>query len=151
MPVTSDLVGRRYPTTAPYEVCREKIREFAAAIGDPHPAYRDAGAARALGHPDVIAPPTFVFAVVHRAMAEVRGDPAIGLDIDRVVHSDQRLEFHRPVRAGDRLTVTVHIEAARRLAGNGIVSTRSEVTTESGEPVVTAHMTLISRAPENTD
>ncbi|MFB7241718.1 hypothetical protein CW362_00650 [Streptomyces populi] len=151
MPVTSDLVGRSYPTTEPYEVCREKIREFAAAVGDPHPAYRDVAAARALGHPDVIAPPTFVFAVVHRAMAEVRGDPAIGLDIDRVVHSDQRLEFHRPVRAGDRLTVTVHIDAARSLAGSGILSTRSEVATESGEPVVTAHMTLISRAPQNTD
>ncbi len=151
MPVTSDLVGRRYPTAPPYEVSREKIREFAASIGDPHPAYRDVQAARALGHPDVIAPPTFVFLVVHRAMAEVRGDPAIGLDLDRVVHSDQRLEFHRPVRAGDRLSVTVHIDAARQLAGNGIISTRSEVTTDEGEPVVTAHMTLVSRAPATTD
>jgi acyl dehydratase len=151
MPVTPELVGRRYPATEPYEVCREKIKEFAAAIGDPHPAYRDAGAAQALGHPDVIAPPTFVFAVIHRAMAEVRTDPTIGLNIDRVVHSDQRLEFHRPVGAGDRLTVTVHIESARSVAGNEILSTRSEVVAEDGEPVVTAHMTLISRAPENTD
>lgn len=151
MPVTSDLAGRRYPVTTPYEVCREKIREFADAVGDPHPAYRNIDAARALGHPDVIAPPAFVFSVVHRAMGEVRDDPLIGLDMDRVVHSEQHLAFRRPVRSGDRLTVTVQINAARRLAGSDVLSTRSEVATEAGELVATAFMTLISRAPEKTN
>ena len=58
MALDPSFVGRSYPPTRPYEVGREKIREFAAAIGDANPAYTDPAAARALGHPDVIAPPT---------------------------------------------------------------------------------------------
>jgi len=50
------FIGRTYPPASPYEVGAEKIREFADAIGDPNPVYRDADAARAAGHPDVIAP-----------------------------------------------------------------------------------------------
>ena len=59
MALDRELVGRSYPPSAVYEVGRAKIAEFAAAIGDPSPLYRDAEAARAAGHPDVIAPPTF--------------------------------------------------------------------------------------------
>ena len=59
MPLDPSFVGRTYPPTEPYQVGREKIREFAAAIGDANPAYPDPEAARALGHPDVVAPPTF--------------------------------------------------------------------------------------------
>ncbi len=51
MALDQSFVGRSYPATAPYEVGREKIREFAEAIGDAAPAYTDAEAARALGHP----------------------------------------------------------------------------------------------------
>ena len=43
MPLDQSFVGRIYPPTAPYEVGREKIREFADAIGDDNPVYRDRG------------------------------------------------------------------------------------------------------------
>ena len=56
MPLDQSFVGRVYPPTAPYQVGREKIREFAHAIGDPNPAYRDPAAARALGYADVDRP-----------------------------------------------------------------------------------------------
>ena len=52
MALDHSYVGRKYPPTAPYQVGREKIREFAAAIGATDPAYHDPAAARALGHPD---------------------------------------------------------------------------------------------------
>jgi acyl dehydratase len=45
MALDQSFVGRTYPPTAPYEVGREKIREFAEAINDPNPAYRDREAA----------------------------------------------------------------------------------------------------------
>ena len=57
------LVGRSYPPSAVYEVGRAKIAEFAAAIGADDPVHRDPAAARAAGHPDVIAPPTFAIVV----------------------------------------------------------------------------------------
>ena len=59
MALNRDFVGRSYPSSSPYEVSRVKIKEFAAAIGDSNPIYRDRDAARAAGHPDVVAPPTF--------------------------------------------------------------------------------------------
>ncbi|NEE45866.1 MaoC family dehydratase, partial [Streptomyces sp. SID8455] len=142
------FVGRTYPPTPAYEVGREKIREFAEAVGDSHPAYVDVEAARALGHPDVIAPPTFVFSITYRAAGEVVQDPQLGLDYSRVVHGDQKFSYVRPVRAGDRLTVTSTIEAIKSLAGNDIVDIRGDVHDEAGELVVTALTKLVARAAE---
>ncbi len=145
MALNAAFVGRTYPPTEPYEVGREKIREFADALGDPNPAYRDAAAARALGHPDVIAPPTFPIVVTSRAGHQVIMDPELGVDYSRVVHGEQRFVAHRPVRAGDRLQVVVTVENIRSAAGNDIVSTRGDVSTVDGEPVVTAYSTIVVR------
>ncbi|MFJ2150202.1 MaoC family dehydratase N-terminal domain-containing protein [Streptomyces microflavus] len=148
MALDQSFVGRTYPPTPAYEVGREKIREFAEAVGDGHPAYVDVEAARALGHPDVIAPPTFVFSITYRAAGEVVQDPQLGLDYSRVVHGDQKFSYVRPVRAGDRLTVTSTIEAIKSLAGNDIVDIRGDVHDEAGELVVTALTKLVARAAE---
>ncbi|MEV8477373.1 MaoC family dehydratase N-terminal domain-containing protein [Streptomyces sp. NPDC051173] len=148
MALDQSFVGRTYPATEPYEVGREKIREFAEAIGDANPVYTDPEAAKALGHPDVIAPPTFVFAITFRAAGQVVQDPQLGLDYDRVVHGDQKFAYTRPVRAGDRLTVTSKIETIKSMAGNDLVTVRGDVHDESGEHVVTAHTMLVARAAE---
>ena len=146
MALDQSFVGRTYPPTAPYEVGREKIREFAEAVGDANPVYTDAEAAKALGHPDVIAPPTFVFAITFKAAGQVVQDPQLGLDYSRVVHGDQKFAYRRPVRAGDRLTVTSTIEAIKTLAGHDILDIRGEVHDQTGEHVVTAWTKLVARA-----
>ncbi|MET9531537.1 MULTISPECIES: MaoC family dehydratase N-terminal domain-containing protein [unclassified Streptomyces] len=146
MALDQSFVGRTYPPSEPYEVGREKIREFAEAVGDANPAYTDADAAKALGHADVIAPPTFVFSITFKAADVVVQDPQLGLDYTRVVHGDQKFVYRRPVRAGDRLTVTSTIEAIKSLAGNDIIDIRGEVHDESGEHVVTAWTKLVARA-----
>ncbi|HEY3502526.1 MAG TPA: MaoC family dehydratase N-terminal domain-containing protein [Actinocatenispora sp.] len=148
MPLDSSFVGRSYPPTEPYEVGREKIREFAAALGDDNPAYRDPAAARALGHPDVIAPPTFPIVLTLPASEQLINDPELGLDFSRVVHGDQRFSHHRPVRAGDRLSCAVTVEKIRSMAGNDMITTRTELTDEAGEPVATAWSTLVVRGSE---
>ncbi|GAA4784190.1 MaoC family dehydratase N-terminal domain-containing protein [Streptomyces ziwulingensis] len=148
MALDQSFVGRNYPPTAPYEVGREKIREFAEAVGDANPAYVDRAAARKLGHPDVIAPPTFVFAITFKAAGEVIHDPELGLDYSRVVHGDQRFAYTRPVCAGDRLTVTSTIENIKSMAGNDIIDVRGEVHDEAGDHVVTAWTKLVSRAAQ---
>ena len=139
------LVGRTYPPTAPYEVGREKIREFADAINDPNPAYRDAAAARALGHPDVIAPPTFAITLTIPAGHQAVMDPAVGIDYSRVVHGEQKFVHARPVRAGDVLVVEVVIADVRAAAGNDIVTTEARVRTVDGELVVTGISTIVAR------
>jgi acyl dehydratase len=145
MALDQSFVGRTYPPTEPYEVGREKVREFADAIGDPNPAYRDRAAAEKLGYADVIAPPTFPVVLSMRASAQVVGDPELGLDYSRVVHGEQRFVYTRPVRAGDRLTVAVTVENIRSAGGNDILTTRGEVSTVDGEPVVTTYSTLVAR------
>ncbi|MEW2137118.1 MaoC family dehydratase N-terminal domain-containing protein [Streptomyces sp. NPDC005409] len=148
MALDQSFVGRSYPPTEPYEVGREKIREFAVAVGDANPVYTDAEAAKSYGYSDVIAPPTFVFAITFKAAGQVIEDPQLGLDYSRVVHGDQKFTYSRPVRSGDRLSVTSTIEAVKSLAGNDIIDIRGEVHDETGEHVVTAWTKLVSRAPE---
>ena len=148
MALDQSFVGRSYPPTEPYEVGREKIREFAVAVGDANPVYTDPEAARALGHPDVIAPPTFVFAITFAAAGQVVADPQLGLDYSRVVHGDQKFAYTRPVRAGDRLSVTSTIEAVKTMAGNDILDVRGEVHDEAGEHVVTAWTKLVARGAD---
>jgi acyl dehydratase len=148
MALDQSFVGRSYPPTPAYEVGREKIREFAEAIGDPNPAYTDPEAAKALGYPDVIAPPTFAFAITYKAAGVVLADPELGIDYSRVVHGDQKFASTRPVRAGDRLTVTSTIASVKSLAGNDILEVRGEVHDESGEHVVTAWTKLVARAAD---
>ncbi|WP_432746472.1 MaoC family dehydratase N-terminal domain-containing protein [Streptomyces sp. JH002] len=151
MALDQSFAGRTYPPTEPYEVGREKIREFAVAIGDENPAYTDPAAARALGHPDVIAPPTFVFAISFAAAQAVIHDPKLGLDYTRVVHGDQKFRYSRPVVAGDVLTVTSVIDSVKSMAGNDILDVRGDVHDAAGEHVVTAYTKLVSRAPEKPE
>ena len=148
MPLDPSYAGRTYPPTPPYEVGREKIRQFADAIGDPDPAYRDPAAARALGHPDVVAPPTFAVIVAFRGLDTIVADPELGLDYSRVVHGDQRFAYVRPVHAGDRLTATAVVETVRSVAGNDLLGVRCDLDTVEGERVGSAWSTLVARAPE---
>ena len=148
MAVNPDYVGRTFPPGPAYLVGREKIREFATAIGDLNPAFHDVDAARALGYPDLVAPPTFPVVMAMKAATAAVQDPGLGLDYTRVVHGEQRFAYSRPVVAGDELIVTVTIEAVRTMAGNDMVTTRGDVTTLAGDHVVSATTLLISRGIE---
>jgi acyl dehydratase len=121
------------------------IRQFAEAIGATDPAYLDPEAARALGHPDVIAPPTFPIALAGSGTRSMIDDPGLGLDFGRVVHGDQRFRYTRPVYAGDRLICTTTIEEIAVRVGNEFLTVRTDVVTEDGEPVVTAWQKLVVR------
>ena len=147
MAINVDLVGKAYPPQH-YEVAREKIREFASAIGDSNQAYHSMDAARSLGHPDIVAPPTFGVVVTRGPQISVIDDPQLGLDFSRVVHGDQKFKYDRPLFAGDELTVTAHIDSARTMAGNDILTIRSEAVDAGGASVFTAWSTLVARAVE---
>lgn len=145
MPLDQSFIGRTYPPTRPYEVGREKIREFADAIGDDSAQYRDPEAAKAAGHPDVIAPPTFAIVLAMSSQDAIVGDPQLGLDYSRVVHGQQDFTHHRPVRAGDVLVAEVHVDDIKARAGNDFLTVRTEITTVDGERVCTATSMLVAR------
>jgi acyl dehydratase len=145
MPLDPSYAGRSYPPTDPYQVGREKIREFARAIGADDSAYHDPAAARALGHPDVVAPPTFPMVITAATLRQLVDDPGLGLDFSRVVHADQRFAYTRPVVAGDELVCVNRIEEITSRGGHDFLSTRTDVTTPAGAPVVTAWSRLVVR------
>lgn len=138
-------VGKRYRSAEPYAVSREKIREFAEALNDPNPAYRDAAAAQALGHRDVVAPPTFAMVIQAPTVDKLFNDPELAIEYSRVVHGEQRFEFSRPVQAGDLLDTLVTIEDVRSIGGNDMITYRSDITTAAGEPVLVARSLLVVR------
>jgi acyl dehydratase len=145
MPLDQSFVGRSWPATPPYLVGREKIREFAAAIGATDAEYHDPEAARAAGYPDVVAPPTFPVVVTMAASRQIIADPALGLDYSRVVHGDQKFAYTRPVVAGDSLVCVNTVDEVTSRGGHDFLTTRTEVTTEAGEPVVTVWSKLVQR------
>ncbi|MGN9841408.1 MaoC family dehydratase N-terminal domain-containing protein [Nonomuraea sp. H19] len=145
MALNRDFVGRTYPPGAPYEVSRVKIKEFAAAIGDSNPVYRDKEAAQAAGYPDVIAPPTFPIVFGLESGGEALLDPELGLNFAMVVHGEQRFEYVRPIYAGDELISTATITDIRTAGRNELLTVRNDVTTVAGEPVCVTYNTIVER------
>lgn len=127
-----DFQGREYPATAPYSVGREKIREFAVAVGATDPAHHDLVAARGLGYPDLVAPPTFAVVIAQRAEAQYVSDPDAAIDFSRVVHAEEKFTHHRPIVAGDELVAVVHVDRIAARGPMSMVTTRCEIYAAEG-------------------
>jgi acyl dehydratase len=145
MPLNRAFIGREYSFDTPFEVGRELIRHFASAIGDANPISHDVEAAKAAGHPDLVAPPTFLTTLNFRRPSSPVLDPGLGLDYSLVVHGEQKFVLHRPVYAGDALVGKTKVTDIRDIGRNEALITETNVYTEGGELVATATMTTISR------
>ena len=143
-----ELQGRSFPPTSPYLVGREKVREFARAVLATNPINLDVDAARAAGHADLVAPPTFPVVVQERTLAQLLAEPDAGIDFTRVVHGDQRFSFTRPVVVGDELTATLTVTSVKSLGAHSMVTAESVIVDSAGEHVVTAVSTLVVRGDE---
>jgi acyl dehydratase len=143
MALNRDFIGRAFPSPEPYEITRLKIKEFADAIGDLNPVYRDQDAAKAAGHPDVLAPPTFP--IVFSLGGDALDDPELGLNWAMVVHGEQRFEYRRPLRAGDVVITESTIADVRSIGRNERLEIQTVITTVEGEHVCTAHNVVIER------
>jgi acyl dehydratase len=142
-----ELIGRETkPTTA--EVKAEEIAAFARAIGDLNPAYVGAGTEAPGVAEAVVAPPTYPIRIGAAA-----GDPELFLALDlnyaSLLHAGQEFEWFRPLRAGERLTLTGRVADAYEKQGrSGIldfVVMEQTAKDEAGETVYVARTTLLSR------
>jgi len=147
--LSPDFVGRVYPGTGTHEINASSIAAFARAINDQTPAYFDIESARALGHANVIAPPTFLITIALSESEAATRDPELGLDWSRVVHGDQRFTLHRAVVAGDVLSCTTTMENIKSMAGNDFVTTRCDFFDVQASLVATAWSMLVVRGPES--
>jgi len=139
-------VGRALPATAPYQVGREKIREFALAIGEGASVCHDVEAARKAGHPDIVAPPTFAVTFTMPAIEAFLRDPGFGWDYSRMVHGDQSIVLHRPIHGGDELVTTIHVEELTTRGGSHMLTLRCEVVDVDSAPVATTRLLLVTQA-----
>jgi acyl dehydratase len=146
--INPDYVGRTFPASAPYEISRVKLAEFADAIGDRNPVYLDRAAAIEAGFPDVIAPPTFPIVITLASGAQALSDPGLNLNYAMVVHGEQRFSYERPLHAGDVVTAQVTISDIKTLGRNSMLSTTTRISTVDGEHVCTAYAMLVERGAE---
>lgn len=139
--------GRTYPPSGPYAVSAAEIAAFADAVGSDDPLHRDAEVARAAGHADVIAPPTFAVTLAQKCDRAYIVDPEAGIDYSRVVHGEQRFIHHRPITAGDEIVGELTVDSIRLAGGHAMITTRTELTVGS-EPVCSSTSTIVVRGGE---
>jgi acyl dehydratase len=137
-------VGKPYPPVT-YAVGREKIREYAAAVGETNPLYLDLEAARAAGHADLVAPPMFAVVYSVGAVRLAMTDPALGVDFARVVHGGQELIWGTLVIAGDEITTTATVKDISERGGMAFYVFEARSENQRRDMVCTGTWTIIVR------
>jgi acyl dehydratase len=144
MPLNTQAIGKTYEPHV-YAVGREKIREYAAAVGETNPLYFEVDAARAAGYADVVAPPMFVVVYAAWALAPAIFDPDVGLNFAMMVHGGQAFRWGPLVVAGDEITTTAEVKDIADRGGMGFYVFESVSKNERGETVCTGTWTNIVR------
>jgi acyl dehydratase len=143
--VDTSTIGKIYPPSA-YAVGREKVREFAAAVGETNPLYFDVEAARTAGYADVVAPPMFSVVYGGRAVVPAVLDPEVGIDLGMLLHGAQEFHWGPVVVAGDEITTTATVKDISESGGMGFYVFESVSTNQRGDTVCTGIWTDIVRA-----
>jgi acyl dehydratase len=130
---------------ATYAVGREKIREFAAAVGETDPRFHDVEAARAAGFADVVAPPMFASVFAGGPVFALVLDPGTGIDFDRMVHGGQDFTWHTPVVAGDEITTEAEFTGTAKKGELNVFTFTSRSVNQDGELVCEGTWTNIVR------
>jgi acyl dehydratase len=142
--VSTSAIGKSFPSVT-YAVGREKIKEYASAVGETNPVYLDVEAARAAGHQDVVAPPMFAVVYSAPAVTPAMFDPEVGLDFARMVHGGQEFAWGPLVIAGDEITTTTTVKDISERGGMGFYVLEAVSENQRGETACTGTWTLIVR------
>jgi len=151
MSIAQDIVGTHYRYPDYFEVNREKIREFARAVKDEHPAHYSEDAAKECGYDALIASLTFVAVAGRRVQLEIFNQFDVPINLERVLHRDQKLIFHRPILDGDKLFFDSYLDSVIESHGTVVSEIRGEVTDADGKPVLTSIVTMMGEAATDTE
>ncbi|HEY2770417.1 MAG TPA: MaoC family dehydratase N-terminal domain-containing protein [Solirubrobacteraceae bacterium] len=144
MAVKTDAIGKSYEPTV-YAVGREKIREYASAVGETNPLHHDVEAARAAGYADVVAPPMFAVVYSQRAVVPALFDPEVGINFAMMLHGSQEFVWGPLVVAGDEIATTTTVKDIAERGGMGFYVFESVSANQNGETVCTGTWTNIVR------
>lgn len=142
-------VGHYYRVDNTYQVGREKVREYARAVQDNHPAHWDPAAAAQLGYSGVVAPLTFTSIPGMMANRDLFESVVVGYDT--YVQTEEVFEQHRPIVADDELHVDVELSSVRRVAGRDLITVTNTFTDAAGERVHTLHTTVVGVTADDVD
>jgi acyl dehydratase len=137
-------IGKQYPAFE-YEVGREKIREYANAVGETSPVHQDREAAKAAGFRDVVAPPMFVVVYSAGAMGPAILDPEIGINLMLMVHGSQEFVWGEPVCSGDTITTQATVKDMSDKGGMKFYVFESVSTNQDGQETARGTWTNIVR------
>ncbi len=141
----ASLAGHRFRVRDHYEVGREKIREFARAVQNHHPAHHRDDAAGALGHSRIIAPPTFASVIGASAITTLFDTVLTDYDLSQVLQTDQVFEIYRPIAAGDQIRSEIAIESIRRFGDNDFLVVRFALSNQHGDIAMVGSTTIARR------
>jgi acyl dehydratase len=144
MATSTAAIGKTYPAVT-YAVGREKIREFALAVGETNPLHLDVEAARAAGHRDVVAPPMFCVVYCGVALGPALFDPEIGIDFAHLVHGGQEFDWGPLVVAGDEVTTELSVKDISSRGPLGFYTFQSVSNNQDGDTVCVGIWTNIVR------
>lgn len=144
-----DRVGHWYQMDDTYLVGREKIREFARAVQDKHPAHWNIAAAQKLGYTGLVAPLTFTSAPAMACNQRMFEQVVVGYDM--YLQTEEVFEQHRPIVEGDELTIDVELTSVRRIAGRDLITVTNTFTDTAGEVVHTLHTTVVGVGSDDVD
>jgi len=144
VPVDASAKGKRFPPFE-YEVGKEKIREFAQAVGEDEAVYFDRAAAKAAGLRDVAAPPMFAVVYSAGAVGPALFDPEVSIEFALMVHGGQEFVWGEPVCSGDTITTVAECKDIFEKDGKGFYVFETVSTNQDGEEVVRATWTNIVR------
>jgi acyl dehydratase len=128
-----------------YAVGREKVREYATAVGETSPLCHDLDAARAAGYADVVAPPMFAAVYKVGAIGAALTDPEIGMDFARMVHGAQEFSWGEPVVAGDEVTTEAELLRVDERGGLRFFEFETRSVNQRGESTCVGRWTNIVR------
>jgi acyl dehydratase len=147
--LSEQIVGMHFRYPDHYVVGREKLREYAIAVKNEHPAYHDDEAAAELGHKGLCAPLTFISVFGYQAQTAFFESANIGITDMQIVQVDQVVKIVKPIHAGDKLYCDVYVESVRQAHGTDLIVTRNIVTNDKGDVVQETYTTLAGRSGED--
>jgi acyl dehydratase len=157
VPIDKRHLGRRY---GPYEfaVGLQHVKDFAAATGGgvpghvfssrperAHPLTFDDAAAEAGPHGGIVAAPAFAATFAMEPFAKACSDPELAVNVLRLVHGEQELDWLEPVRPGDVLVTTGEITRIQERGSLDFLEVSSTTTNQHGRVVVRGVWTAIIR------
>lgn len=145
------LVGQRFEFRDHYEVGREKIREFARAVQNVHPAHQQEVDARKLGYEAVIAPPTFASVIGMSGTRALLDSVLTEYDLSQILQTDQVFEIFRPMLAGDRITTEIEIQSIRQFSDNDFIVVGFKLVNQHGQIAVLGTTTIVARRGVEVD